>query len=119
MQGVSTRKVADITERLCGTSFSKSQVSALAGRMDAELTAWQERPLTETYPYLAVDARYEHVCVDGRVISQGVQVVAGVRGDGRREILVFEVADTESEAPYQDLFRRLKARGARSRGRHQ
>ena len=113
VQGVSTRKVAAITEQLCGTRFSKSQVSALTGRLDAELAAWRERPLTAAYPYLAVDARYEHVRVDGRVVSQGVLVVAGVRDDGRREILAVEVADTESEATYQDLFRRLKARGLR------
>jgi transposase-like protein len=111
LQGVSTRKVAAITEQLCGTSFSKSQVSALTGRLDAELAAWRERPLTARYPYLTVDARYEHVRVDGQVVSQGVLIVAGVRDDGRREILAVEVADTESEATYQDLFRRLKARG--------
>jgi transposase-like protein len=34
-----------------------------------------------------------------------------VREDGRREVLAVEVADTESEATYQDLFRRLKGRG--------
>jgi putative transposase len=39
LQGVSTRKVSAITEELCGTSFSKSQVSALAGKLDAELAA--------------------------------------------------------------------------------
>ena len=112
LHGVSTRKVAAITEQLCGTSFSKSQVSALAGRLDADLAAWRERPLTAaSYPYLSVDARYEHVRVDGRVVSQGVLLVAGVRDDGRREILAVEVADTESEATYQELFRRLKARG--------
>lgn len=111
VQGVSTRKVAAITEQLCGTAFSKSQVSALAGRLDADLTAWRERPLAAAYPYLTVDARYEHVRVDGRVVSQGVLIVAGVRDDGRREILAIEVADTESEATYQELFRRLKARG--------
>jgi putative transposase len=112
VQGVSTRKVAAITEQLCGTSFSKSQVSALAGRLDAELAAWRERPLTAaSYPYLSVDARYEHVRVDGRVVSQGVLIVAGVRADGRRELLAVEVADTESEATYQELFRHLKARG--------
>jgi putative transposase len=111
VQGVSTRKVAAITEQLCGTAFSKSQVSALAGRLDAELVAWRERPLTVSYPYLSVDARYEHVRVDGQVVSQGVLVVAGVRDDGRRELLAVEVADTESEATYQDLFRRLKVRG--------
>ena len=111
VQGVSTRKVAAITEQLCGTAFSKSQVSALSGRLDADLAAWRERPLPASYPYLSVDARYEHVRVDGQVVSQGVLIVAGVRDDGRREILAVEVADTESEATYQELFRRLKARG--------
>jgi transposase-like protein len=111
VHGVSTRKVAAITEQLCGTAFSKSQVSALAGRLDADLAAWRERPLPARYPYLSVDARYEHVRVDGQVVSQGVLIVAGVRDDGRREILAVEVADTESEATYQELFRRLKARG--------
>ena len=48
---------------------------------------------------------------DGRVIGQGVLVVSGVRDDGMQEILGVEVADTESEATYQDLFRSLKARG--------
>src|SRR5438045_8379369 len=58
LHGVSTRKVAAITEHLCGTSFSKSQVSALTGRLDADLTAWRERPLAATsYPYLTVDVR--------------------------------------------------------------
>ena len=76
------------------------------------MAAWRERPLTAArYPYLSVDARYEHVRVDGRVVSQGVLLVAGVREDGRREVLAVEVADTESEATYEALFRRLKARG--------
>ena len=113
IQGVSTRKVAAITEQLCGARFSKSQVSALAGRLDAELAAWRERPLTAPgYPYVWVDARYEHVRIDGRVVSQGVLLVSGLRGDdGKREILGVAVADTESEATYQELFRALKARG--------
>jgi len=112
VQGVSTRKVAAITEELCGTSVSKSQVSALVGRLDPELAAWRTRPLTAAaYPYLVVDARYEHARVDGRVVSLGVLVVAGVRDDGRREILAIEEADTENEATYQELFTRLKARG--------
>ncbi len=113
VEGVSTRKVTEITEALCGTSFSKSLVSALCGRLDGELGAWRSRPLTaSSYPYLYVDARYEHVRVDGRVVSQGVLIVSGVRGDdGKREVLCVDVADTESESTYQELFRSLKARG--------
>ena len=112
VEGVSTRKVKDVTEQLCGTTFSKSLISSLAGRLDAELEAWRSRPLeAKAYPYLFVDARYEKVRVDGRVVSQGVLVVSGVRDDGYREILAVEVADTESEATYQELFRSLKSRG--------
>lgn len=113
VQGVSTRKVTAITEQLCGTAFSKSQVSVLAGQLDRELRTWRERPLTApSYPYIWVDARYEHVRIDGRVVSQGVLLVTGVRGDdGHREVLGLTVAESESEATYQDLFRDLKGRG--------
>ncbi len=112
VEGISTRKVAEVTEVLCGTSFSKSLVSRLAGDLDAEVQAWRNRPLSaETYPYLFVDARYEKVRVGHRVVSQGVLIVSAVREDGFREVLAVDVADTESEATYQELFRSLKARG--------
>ena len=112
VEGVSTRKVKDITEELCGTSFSKSLISSLAGQLDSELGAWRSRPLEgEAYPYLFVDARYEKARTNGRVVSQGVLIVCAVREDGMREILAVEVADTESEATYHELFRSLKRRG--------
>lgn len=110
--GVSTRKVARVTEELCGTSFSKSTVSALCGRLDAELIAWRTRSLADhTWPYLFVDARYEKVRRGGRVVSQGVLIAYGVRDDGFREIVAVQCADTESEATYHELFADLKARG--------
>jgi putative transposase len=112
VEGVSTRKVKDVTEALCGTSFSKSLVSKLAGSLDSELEAWRNRRLeAKAYPYLFVDARYEKVRVDHRIVSEGVLIVSGVREDGFREILAVEVTDTESEATYHELFRSLKRRG--------
>ena len=112
VEGLSTRKVKEVTEELCGTSFSKSLVSQLASSLDSELEAWRNRRLeAEAYPYLYVDARYEKVRVDGRVVNQGVLLVSAVRDDGMREILEVEVADTESEATYHELFRSLKRRG--------
>jgi putative transposase len=112
VEGVSTRKVGEVTEELCGTSFSKSLISELAGSLDSELEVWRSRPLeAEAYPYLCVDARYEKVRVGSRIVSEGVLLVSAVRDDGYREILGVEVADTESEATYQELFRSLKARG--------
>jgi putative transposase len=112
IEGVSTRKVKEITEELCGTSFSKSLVSSLAGSLDSELEAWRMRRLeAASYPYVFVDARYEKVRVDHKVVNQGVLVVSAVKDDGYREILGVEVANTENEATYHDLFRSLKRRG--------
>lgn len=112
IQGVSTRKVRAVTEVLCGTSFSKSQVSALSGQLDAELNAWRRRPLSaRSYPYLFVDANYKDVRIGGRIVSQGVLIVSAVRDDGKREILAVEIADTESQSAYNELFSDLKARG--------
>ena len=51
VNGVSTRKVTEITEVLCGTEFSKSTVSNLAGGLDPVVTGWNERSLRERqYP---------------------------------------------------------------------
>jgi putative transposase len=77
VEGVSIRKVKEVTEELCGTAFSKSLVSQLAGSLDAELEAWRNRRLeAKAYPYLFVDARYEKVRVDSRVVGQGVSMTA-------------------------------------------
>jgi len=80
VEGVSTRKVKDVIEELCGTYFSKSTVSHLAANLDAELRAWRGRELeAKAYPYVFVDARYEKVRSGGRVVSQGVLIVSAVR----------------------------------------
>lgn len=111
IQGVSTRKVKKITEELCGCSFSSQLISKLAKDLDQELEAWRKRPLSGPYPYLIVDARYEKVRINHRVVSQGVLIVVGINKEGRREILSVEIADTENVATYSNLFRRLKERG--------
>jgi len=109
--GVSTRKVSAITEALCGLEVSKSQVSALTQKLDAEISAWRTRPLTQTYPYLVVDARYEKVRQGGAVVSQGVLVVCGIDRRGYREVLGCWVAESESEASWGAVFAELKQRG--------
>src|SRR5919206_4634445 len=54
VQGVSTRKVAAITEQLCGFEVSSAQVSRAAAELDAILTAGRTRALGE-YPSLYLD----------------------------------------------------------------
>ena len=113
VEGVSTRKVSAITEALCGLEVSKSQVSALTQKLDAEVAEWRMRPLSEEYPYLIFDARYEKVRRGGSVVSQGVLVAIGISAAGYREVLGCWVAESESEASWGAVFLELKQRGLR------
>ena len=70
VMGVSTRKVTEITEQLCGTEISASQVSRVASLLDEELEKFRSRPLGGEYPFVYLDAHYEKVRVDGRVQEQ-------------------------------------------------
>jgi len=110
VQGVSTRKVKDITEKLCGREFSSQMVSKLTKGLDEKVGDWRSRELG-AYPYLIVDATYQKVRRGGRVVSQGVLIVLGIDTKGMREILEVRVADTENETTWSDLFRDLKRRG--------
>lgn len=110
VQGVSTRKVKAITEHLCGTAISSSQVSRAASQLDEVLEAWRNRPLGE-YVYLYLDARYEKVRIDGQVRDVAVLIAAGVNWEGRREILGVSVALNEQEVHWRDFLQSLVQQG--------
>ena len=97
-----------------GVELSAMTVSRVAQEVDEKLAAFRVRRLDgNAYPYLKVDARYEKVRVDGRVVSQAVLVVMGYTHEGRREVLDWRLADSESESSWSTVFRDLKDRGLR------
>lgn len=117
-QGVSTRNVREVLGAMCegggGGEVSAMTVSRVAQELDEKLASFRARRLDEhAYPYVKADARYEHVRVDGKVVSQAVLVVAGYTEKGRREVLDWRVADSESEGCWGEVFRSLKDRGLR------
>src|SRR5271166_556702 len=111
VQGVSTRKVKAVTEALCGHGFSASAISAINKSLDEALRAFAERRLTEAFPYLILDARYEKVREAGIILSQAVLVAVAVDGEGRRQIIGVDLANRESRTSWRDFLRGLKERG--------
>ena len=113
-QGVSTRNVRDVLEAMCEGEVSSSTVSRVAAELDEKLASFRTRRLDHTsWPYLLIDARYEKVRLDGRVVSQAVLVTVGFTATGAREILDWRTDDSESEATWSAVFRSLKDRGLR------
>lgn len=112
VQGVSTRRVGKVLEEMAGFEVSAATVSRAMSELDDEIARFRSRPLSaHEYPFIVVDARYEKVRVNGRVVSQAVLVVAGITDEGRREMLGYWLADSESEATWSEAFADLKRRG--------
>lgn len=110
--GVSTRKVSKVVETLCGTTYSKSTVSSLCKMLDSEVTAFKTRPLNmNDAPFLMVDATYFKVREDHRIVSKAFLVALAITSDGCREIVGFDVFDTEDNYSWQTFFKDLKTRG--------
>jgi transposase-like protein len=110
VQGVSTRKVKAITEQLCGTEISSTQVSRATAQLDGILQEWRERPLGEV-SYLYVDARYEKVREAGQVRDAAVLVATGISPEGERQVLGVSVSLSEHETHWKAFLKSLKDRG--------
>ncbi len=111
INGVSTRKVERLAQSLGIEGISAGQVSTMTKELDEQVTQFRSRPLEREYPAIWVDALYEKIRFDGRVISMAAMVVAGITVEGHREILACEPMMSESEETYRSLFNNLKERG--------
>jgi putative transposase len=110
VQGVSTRKVAKITEELCGFEVSSSEVSRASAALDTQLQSWRKRPLGEC-AYVYLDARYEKIRHSGVIIDCAVLLAVGITPSGHREVIGVSVKLSEQEVHWRDFISSLKDRG--------
>jgi len=111
VQGVSTRKVAAITEELCGHEFSASSISTITQKLDEQLAQFSRRRLEPAFPYVVVDARYEKVREGGVIVSRAILIALGIDWDGRRQVLAVEYANRESASSWREFLSGLRERG--------
>lgn len=112
VNGVSTRKVRNITEELCGHEFSKSTVSDLSKDLNEQVEGWNERPLDGCeFPFVLVDAMRIKVRRDGAVRPTSALIMVGINEAGYREILGVRIANSESKQSWLESFRWLRRRG--------
>ena len=111
INGVSTRKIRRLAQSLGIESISRGQVSNITKELNEQVQAFRNRRLKKTYPVLWVDALYEKIRYDNKVINMAVEVVIGIDTDGKRDILAVEPMQEESESTYKSLFDSLKSRG--------
>ena len=110
VMGVSTRKVTEITEQLCGTEISASQVSRISKLLDDELEQFRNRPLG-SYPVVYLDAHYEKVRRQGSIQDVAVLKATGVNCWGKREVIGISCRLSEAEVHWREFLQQLQKRG--------
>lgn len=112
VNGVSTRKVDHICTQFGLTDFSKDRVSRINKTLDEQVSAFLNRPLEGSYPYLWFDAKIEKVRGKDQQVHRKALVIAyGIHESGRREVIGIDVGDAETEAFWTEFIRGLRARG--------
>jgi len=110
LEGVSTRRVQDITEKLCGYEISSTQVSRVTQELDGQFEQFRTRPIGEIC-YLILDATYLKVRHNGSVISMAILLAYGINPEGKREILGASASLSEAEIHWREFLKHLQSRG--------
>jgi putative transposase len=110
VQGVSTRKVSKIIEKLCGLEITSSQVSKASLCLDEAVQAFRERKLG-AMQVVWLDAQYQKIRKDGHVCDRAILVAVGLNEKGQREILGVDTASSEAEANWRQFLEALASRG--------
>jgi len=96
-RGLSTRDIADIIEKLYGSSYSAATISNLTDVALEEISKWHNRPLKKRYSVLFIDGMSIKIRRE-YVDNESVYLIIGIDEDGYREILDFYIGATESAA---------------------
>ena len=109
--GLSTRKVGEALLPILGRPVSPSTVSTVAKQLDAVVAAFHARPLKERYRVLMLDGVVLSRKTGAGAIKRPVLVALGLRHDGKKEVIDFRLAASESAAEWERFLGDLIGRG--------
>ena len=115
LQGVSTRRVRDVLDCLCGDGVSAGYVSQVVKGLDREVRRFENEPIADEYAFLFLDALSVRIRYELKAKRRLVLMAYGIRRDGSRRLLSFSIAKSEGEGTWRSFLDNLKVRGLSGR----
>jgi len=109
--GMSQRDIAEQIKNLYDVEISPELVSKISEKIMPEVTAWQNRPLENVYPFVFMDAIHYKVKEDHQIVTKAAYVVLGISLDGCKDILGIWIGEHESSKFWLGVLNDLKSRG--------
>jgi transposase-like protein len=114
--GLSTRKVGEALLPILGERVSAATVSQVAKTLDAAVAGFHARPLKGAYRQLVLDGVVLARRTGAGALRRPVLVALGIRADGRKEVIDFCLAGSESAAEWERFLTGLHRRGLTGAG---
>jgi putative transposase len=111
VNGVSTRKMGEVTEALMGEAVSRSTVSRATKTLEEKVERLRTARIEGPIAYLLLDATFLDARWARKVENVAVLVAYGVGHDGHRKLLGITIGAQESEESWAELLRQLIERG--------
>jgi transposase-like protein len=109
--GVSTRQTGQVLATLVEDAVSAATVSAVAKALDAAVTRYHHRRLTDHYRYLILDGVSVRIRLVGKVQRRMVLCAYGITTEGQRELIDFQIVKAEGEDTWYGFLWSLWSRG--------
>lgn len=114
--GLSTRKVGEALLPVLGHKISPSTVSQVAKTLDGAVASFHARPLAGRYRQLMLDGVVLARRTGAGAVRRPVLVALGIRPDGKKEVIDFRLALSESAAEWERFLSDLHRRGLTGEG---
>lgn len=112
-KGMTTRQISDTLDDIYGFEASEGFISDVTDKILPQIEDWQNRPLSEVYPVLYIDAIHYSVRDNGIIRKLAAYVILGINLDGQKEVLTIQVGDNESSKYWLAVLNELKNRGVK------
>lgn len=112
-KGMTTRQISETMMDIYGFEASEGFISDVTDKILPKIEEWQQRPLSEVYPVLFIDAIHYSVRDNGLIRKLAAYVVLGIDQEGRKEVLTIEVGENESSKYWLGVLNGLKNRGVK------
>lgn len=112
-KGMTTRQISDTLEDIYGFEASEGFISDVTDKIMPQIEDWQNRPLSEVYPILYIDAIHYSVRDNGVIRKLAAYVILGINLDGQKEVLTIQIGENESSKYWLSVLNGLKNRGVK------
>lgn len=112
-KGMTTRQISETIEDIYGFETSEGFISDVTDKLLPQIEDWQNRPLSEIYPVIYIDAIHYSVRDNGLIRRLAAYVILGINTEGKKEVLSISVGDNESAKYWLAVLNELKNRGVK------